>query len=130
MKKFVVGLAVLGTLPLMVNAADLTIVNNTNRDSTSIINGGACSTILGAHGITRAHSTNVVPSSVVTFACLANRSNCKADVYMTANCTGPVVATAYFDTKSGIKVVTLHDNSYTVTGGGFQVTIDGGPAAR
>lgn len=115
------------SMPLIAQAADLTIVNNTNRDSTSVINNGACSTILGEHGITRAHSTNVVPSMTVAFACLMNRSNCRADVYMTNNCSGPVVATAFFDVKTGIKSVTMYDNSYAVSGGGFGITITGGP---
>lgn len=127
-KTMLVSLIVAISSPFLASAADLTIVNNTNRDSTSVINHGACSTILGSHGITPAHSTNVVPSKIVTFACLLNRSNCRADVYMTNNCSGPVIATASFDVNSGIKSIDILDPSFTVSYSGFAITISGGPA--
>lgn len=118
--------ATLISLPLMSFAGDLTLVNNTNQDSTSVINNGVCSTILGSTGITKAHSTNVVPESKINLACILNRSNCKADVYMTNNCTGKVVATVVMDTKKGIKSVDIKDKSYQIDAKDFRVELNGG----
>ena len=116
----------MGAAGIAAAKSDLTIINNTNYDSTSIINNGACSTILGDSGITRAHSTNVVSAMKIAMACFTNPANCKADVYMTANCSGPVVATVIFDTKTGIKSKTVYDQSFVLTGGGFHIILDGG----
>lgn len=115
-----------------VMASDLTIVNNTNRDSTSVINNGPCSDILGASGITHAHSTNVVPENMIYKGCISNRTNCRADVHMTSNCTGPTVAVVIFDVKRGIKSVQPVDTSqgYTISGNGFTATMDGGPSFK
>lgn len=130
----IICLIAIGSLPLLANAgifsasSNLTIVNNTNRDSTSRINGGPCSTFLGAVGITHAHSVNVVPARTVGLACIANRANCTANVYMTSNCSGPVVGTVILDISSGIKSIALYDKTYSVSGSGFGITIGGGPA--
>lgn len=110
-------------------ASDLTIVNDTNRDSTSIINHGLCSTILGDSGVTKAHSTNVVAASTVKKACFFNKTNCQADVYMTNNCTGPKVATVIFDISTGVKgQPDIFDTSYAINANGFYINFSGGPA--
>lgn len=131
-KTFTYCVALSFLMPLYVTAADLTIINNTNHDSTSLINNGACSDILGANGITRAHSTNVVPESVIAKGCITNKRNCQANVHMTSNCTGPAVATVLLDVKTGIKSVTPSGNTqgYVVSGNGFTASIDGGPAIQ
>ena len=113
---------------MVAHAEAVTIVNNTNRDSTSIINNGSCSTVLGSSGITRAHTTNVVPEMKMKLACIRNSKNCIADVYMTDNCTGNKIATAVFDVSTGMKSITIIDPQYNITASGFTVVIDGGPA--
>jgi len=124
---YVVALLAMGTMVNAAQAADLTISNQTQHDSTCVINDGACSTILGESGVTHPHQTNVISSNKIKFACLLNRSNCKADVYMTANCTGPKIATVIFDTNSGIKTTTMYDNSYAINHEAFTITLSGGP---
>ncbi len=127
MKKIKMAAIALACLPIIASASDLTLVNNTNRDSTSVINNGVCSTILGSAGVTKAHTTNVVPESKINMACILNRTNCKADVYMTNNCSGKVVATVTMDTKSGVKAVAMKDNTYKIMAQGFRVEMEGGP---
>lgn len=107
--------------------ADLTITNNTKLDSTSIMNNTACSTILGEKGITHAGQTNVIEDSKIKFACMFHAHDCKADVYMTANCSGAKVATVIFDTKKGIQHVDLFDKNFSISGSGFVISMDGGP---
>jgi hypothetical protein len=105
-------------------AGDLTIVNNTKNFSTSVINNGPCSTILGDIGVTKPNSTNTVPSSKVKFACSIHPSSCSADVYMTNNCTGSKIATVTFDVDKGIKSVKMDTPAYLITGVGFIVTLN------
>lgn len=107
-------------------AQSLTIVNNTNQDSTSRINGGLCSTVFGADGVTKAHSTHVVGDKIIALACVGNSSNCKAEIYMTNNCSGPVVGTAVFDTNAGIKSIDVVSDIYKFGIEPFRITIDGG----
>lgn len=118
------------SVPFSLQAANLTIKNETNRDSTSIINHGACSTILGSSGVTKAHTTNVVSESTLLKACFLNRTNCQADVYMSNNCSGQKVATAIFDVYTGLKSVQVFDSSYTFDGNAFSIIISGGPANK
>jgi len=109
--------------------AGLVLVNNTNLDSTSIINGGICSSSLpGGVGVTKAHSTNEISDTIIRIACLGHASDCTADVYMSGNCSGPKIATAVMDIKSGVKSVTMHSNDYKITASGFHIQLDGGPA--
>lgn len=132
LKKYLSALLLIGSVSLSVHAiaGDLTIANNTNHDSTCIINNGACSNIMGAVGVTHAHTTNVVPEKLVTKACMFNKINCTAAVHMTNNCTGPTVAIVVLDVVKGIKEVQLIDSSqgYIIAGRDFLATLDGGPA--
>ncbi len=121
-------------VPVLVNAGSaLTIVNNTNQPSTSVINGGACSSkipIPGLKGVTDPHSTNVIAAPLVGLVC-NHKSPCFADVYMTDNCSNgganPVIATIVLDLNSGIQSVTMKDaSSYSISYSGFTVTMDGG----
>jgi hypothetical protein len=108
--------AITASLSMTAHAGDLSITNNTDFDSTSIINNGACSTILGETGITRAGKTNVVPEARVIAGCKLNKINCKAEVHMSNNCSGPAVAIIYLDVASGIKSIQPIENSgYVVT---------------
>lgn len=113
------------SLPLAAQAG-LTIVNNTSKDSTSIINDGMCSNSLSG-GVTKAHSTNKVSDIVIGIACLGHSSNCKADVYMSNDCSGDKVSTVMFDTKKGIyNIENVDETRYKVSGSGFTVKLDGG----
>lgn len=121
--------AAIASAPLMAQAGSLTVVNNTDHDSTTITNSHKpnpmCSANLpGGKGITRAHTTNVIPENTVNIACIKDKQNCKADVYMTNNCSGPMIATVIFDIKSGIKSVTMLNDKYNISGSGFYITID------
>ena len=117
--------------PLLAQADALVTNNDTNFDSTCVINDGSCSTVLGQVGVTKAHEQHhVIDASTVWFACIANRRNCKADVYMTNHCNDnnePSVATVVFDVSSGIKSITMHDSNYAITAvAPFEITIAGG----
>lgn len=124
LKSIFTSLIALGfTFPIIAQGGDLSIINNTNYDSTSIINEGACSTLLGEIGTTRAHNSNVIPEYVVNMACLLNQKNCRADVYLTNNCTGPVIATVFLDTKTGVKSWTVNDATYHIEASGFSISL-------
>ncbi len=116
------------SLPLAAHAGNLVVTNHTQFDSTSIINHGPCSTILGSIGVTHPGQTNVIPEDKIKKACFFNSHNCKADVYMTGNCTGPAVATVLFDVVTGVKSIQMHDAAYTINGSAFNLTLEGGPA--
>jgi hypothetical protein len=125
-------LAIALAAPLSAMAGALTIVNNTDQDSTSVINSGACSDILGDSGVTRAHTTNVVPENLVAKACIFNKVNCKAEIHMTSDCTGPVIATVVFDVKQGIKNIqpSPTPEGYVVSGSGFTAVLDTGATLK
>ena len=112
--------------------AALTIVNNTNKDSTSIINDGICSnTLPGGVGVTKAKSTNIINDTIIGIACWGHASDCKADVFMTTNCNSggaSKIATVVMDTKKGIKSVTVNSPDCKFTASGFTIRVDGGPA--
>lgn len=119
-------------LPLLAQA-DLVIVNKTNHDSTSIINGGGCSADLlpDGKGITPAGQTNTIPSFGVSVACLGTFP-CTGDVYMTNDCSGPVVATVTITEDNTVSDIQPGKDAqgYSVTGlNTNQVLLTGGPAA-
>lgn len=110
-------------------AADLTIHNDTDAWSTSVTNKGSCSTILdkmGYKGETAPRTTNKIPAAAIFVACNIHIHDCAADVYMTNNCTGPIIATAVFDTSKGIQSITAKDNSkyiLTASKNSFEITL-------
>lgn len=118
----------IGSMPVFAHAGSLTVVNNTDHDSTTITNDFNCSDHLpGGKGVTKAHSTNTIPENTVNIACIKNKENCKADVYMTDNCSGTKVATVIFSTKTGIKGdPVIYDHAYQISGSGFYIQMDGG----
>jgi hypothetical protein len=104
--------------------ADLTIVNNTDFDSTCVVNDGMCSNELGDSGITHAHTSNLIEQIQLYIACGISTSNCKADVYMTPDCSGPVVGTVILDLNDGISQVTA-TGPYKLTAiNPFEIHID------
>jgi len=100
-----VGAMVIGVTVAAPAYADLTIVNNTDYDSTCIVNDGACSTILGDIGITHAHSTNSLDYVLLRIACGLHPDNCHADVYMSNDCSGPKVGTVVMNINDGISSI-------------------------
>lgn len=123
-------------LPLPAKA-DLTIDNQTFFPSTCKINnqkGNAqCSNTIPVYGVTQAKSKNIIPQGIIWGACLANLHACTAEVYMTNDCSGPIIATAVFDINTGIRSIT---NNYGPEGfvipypprNSFYIDIMGGPA--
>jgi hypothetical protein len=110
--------------PFALAVQPLTIHNNTDFPSATIANNGPCSNIL-SDGVTQPHSTNVVGEKSIKAACILNKENCDARVYLSANCTGPVVARVLFSINTGIKTVTNEPGSdYCIKGSGFEVTLD------
>ena len=108
-------------------ASDLTIHNNTDFASTSKSNHGGCSYKL-AHGITEPHTTNTVDKTTVGLACMASPTDCVTDIYITRDCSGPIIATITFDTQTGIKgTPTSNDPRFNFTvdpNNRFAITID------
>lgn len=121
---------------LHAQAKELYTTNNTKFDSTCRTNDFLCSSdILGDAGITKAgEKRKKTTDSQLKLACIKNLRDCKADIYMTNNCdkTGASkVAVIHFDVLGdGIKSIETIDNSYLITGVGFEVTISGGLAAK
>jgi hypothetical protein len=112
----------------MASQAALTLVNNTNRDSTSIINSGVCSSKL-PNGITPAHTTNVVGDTVIKLACIKDKTNCTADVFMTRDCSGNRIARVSFNVNtSTVTSVAMNTSEYKISVDGLKITLDGGPA--
>jgi hypothetical protein len=110
-------------MPALALANNLVIHNNTDFPSTTVINDGVCSNFLpGGVGITQPHSTNTVPSVTVHSACWADRENCRATIYITNDCTGPVIAKVVLSTKSGVKSIEML-GSYSIIANGFEVTL-------
>jgi hypothetical protein len=115
--------------------ADLTIINNTTEDSTSIINDGICSAapLFGEFGVTKAKRTNVVPQKTLNIACFFYPSNCKADIFMnpppaagqSETCNGTPIATVIMNMNSGITSINMKAGShYKISANGFYLTID------
>jgi len=105
----------------------LFVTNNTKFDSTSIINDGLCSSkVLGPKsGVTKAgEQRHEVTGGQLALACFKNHQNCKADIYMTDNCTGKKISSVVFSTSTGIKSFTTDDPSYRLTASGFFAQID------
>ncbi len=97
------------------HAISLKTINHTHFDSTSVMNNGVCSTILGDSGITPAGQEKDISDFLVKKACITNQLHCKADVYLTRNCSGPKVATVTLNVNTGIESVTMNNPAYQIT---------------
>lgn len=119
----------MSSVSMMATAGDLNLINNTDLDSTSIINNGMCSSsLLGKDGITKAHDTNKIAGGLVKMACFRiadpKAENCSADVYMSNDCSGKKVATVILDISSGVKSITMHGEGYKISASGFNIQMD------
>ena len=128
-KRYITGFTAIAlcSAALAAHATPLTIVNNTNTDSTTRIHNilNKCSSdLLGEAGITRAGKTNTVSEGNIKAACLFSPNNCVADVYASANCGCPVIATMTFSTSEGVKSIEMKSGQYRISASGFHVVID------
>ena len=114
----VIGLSCFSSLAFAKPPAALIIYNNTNEASTCRTHMGCSTDLMGAEGVTPAHSLKEFSDAKIRIACKDRLENCVAEVYMTNNCTGPVVASATFALKSGLKgdVVQVPGTNYVVNG--------------
>lgn len=119
----VIGLSCFSSLAF---AVGLTIHNTTNEPSTCKTAKGCSSDLLGAVGVTPAHSSRPYSDAKIRIACKDQLENCKADVYMSSNCTGPVVASATFALHGGLLGPVVNNGSkYAVLGTPGVVGADG-----
>jgi len=117
------------SLPVLAQAGDLDVSNNTDEYSTTyILNpiGKVCSsTALGDDGITKPRQQNhIISEGKLNLACFADKTNCVAEVYMTNDCSGDKVATVTFDTSTGVKSISMSSNKYVISGSGFKLQMD------
>lgn len=135
MKKIAMLCVIAGLSCNAAMADDLIVSNDSSFDSTTIINGGICSNMLGSDGLTKAGDLHhVIPEKMVNFACKymgdnPDPTNCKADLYMTSNCGADgskPVATVYMDiTGYGIKSIQTYDPKFSIAGNGYTISIKG-----
>ncbi len=129
------GLALLGALtlsaiPFAANALgqDMVINNSSNNVATASAGISPCSGSIGDRGIIKPHSNVTIPSWAVGMYCT---SDCKAQVYMSKNCSGKSIATVTANVREGVKKIENHGvDGYQVVGSGFNVTIEGGPQKK
>lgn len=83
----------------LADANTLTVVNNSESDSTMMINNKCTSDILGERGITRSHQSNSYIAPLVKLACGPSQP-CSATLYASYDCTGDDIGTGEIDTTS------------------------------
>ena len=104
---------------------DIIVINNTDKFSTSRINDGMCSSGLPSNGKTEPHKVNRIPELVAKLACGDLPNNCKADVYLTEDCSGPILSSVIFDIDTGVKSASPSGiPGYDVTFGGFGFSLN------
>ena len=102
-------------ISIVAYAQDLTIVNNTSQFSTSKINSSPfCSSMFGDWGITKPKSTNVIKDIHLKQACAFHKTDCKANIYMSKNCSGEVIGTVVFDVNKGTQSFNVINNKYEI----------------
>ena len=113
------ALAALLTMPLLGNAADLNISNETDFDLTFRIN-HVCS---DAFGISPMHDIKIISEANLKNGCAANPSHCIATVYDHANCAGKKLGDFNIDVDHGMNAT--HSNApvtpVDISGYGFNL---------
>ncbi len=127
-------LALLGAVTLSITPfaafADLTIKNNTNSPATAFAGNSPCSNAAGDRGVMQPHGQVVIPDFLVGMYCT---SDCKAQVFMSKNCSGKSIATIVANKREGVKSIINNDNStnaYHIEGRGNTISIEGGPSRK
>jgi len=85
---------------------DLTLDNQTNFPSTSKLiigsgQNGVCSNAYGDLGITQPHKDKKISKAMLDMICMGHGKKCRADVYLTDDCSGTPVALIVYDTNIG-----------------------------
>ncbi len=110
------------TLPMCSYAADITMHNNTKFSGTAYIGSSPCSSWLGSRGVAKPHESLSVPTSLISTLC--GSSNCTVYVYPNNNCSGKAAGKATVNAKNGVINMTVEDNRFTASGGGFNVDLN------
>lgn len=105
------------------HAQDLTITNNTDFPSTTHLNNTICSSVLGDLGVTPAKGSRTINEQAIRLVCITNPNNCQADVYLSKDCSGPVIAKAVYDVATGLKSVSMISPDYQIEGSPFNLVI-------
>jgi hypothetical protein len=108
--------------------ADITIHNNTNAPATASVSISPCSNAAGDRGVIKPHSSITIPDFLVGLYCT---SDCKAQVFMSRNCSGKSIATVTGNVRQGVKNIDNHSvKGFRLAGSGKDITIEGGPAKK
>lgn len=127
LKTKICSLILLFCIPALNYAAiDLAFANNTKIFSTMKFNYATCSNFLGYNGIFRPYTFNILPSKLLSQACAQNTRNCRADIYTTINCIGPVIGTIFIDTNLGITSKRIYNNSFFISIQRTKIILSGG----
>lgn len=114
-------------LPFIANAdPSLTTTNNTNYNSAvKVISSPIkpCSGQIGEY--TPAHQEKTTTWNNVKILCLGSGSLCRAEIYMTKDCTGAAVAVASLDLSNpNVTVEQILNSSYNITANGTHVFLN------
>ncbi len=124
-KKRIIAISCLLTVlscPVIANADDFVISNNTDLYGSLTLGYSPCSSSLGSEGIVKPHEAHVFSHKLLSLFC---GSSCTAYIYPNNNCSGTALGTAKIDYKAGVVSYTNNDEEhYKVTGSGFNFTID------
>ena len=116
------GALAFATVPFAAQA-DITIHNNTNSPATASVSISPCSNAAGDRGIIMPHSSITIPDFLVGLYCT---SDCKAQVFMSRNCSGSSIATVVGNVREGVKSIENHDaNGFRLAGSGKDISIEG-----
>jgi hypothetical protein len=110
--------------------ADITIKNNTSSAATAFAGNSPCSSAAGDRGVMQPHAQVTIPDFLVGMYC---SSDCKAQVFMSKNCSGKSIATIVANKREGIKSIANNDsspNGYHLEGHGNTISIEGGPSRK
>lgn len=110
--------------------ADITITNNTDSAATAYAGNSPCSNAAGDRGVIQPHGKVVIADWIVGIYCT---NDCKAEIFMSKNCSGKSIATATANKREGVKSVVSHDDrpdGYRIVGTGKEVSIEGHPQAE
>lgn len=128
MKPILMSIIGILSMPIINYATvDAIVQNNTNLFLTAKFNYTTCSTIFGFNGIARPHSLNIMPISLFINACMVNPTNCRADIYTTNNCSGPVIGTVFINTNYGIQSALIYNNDFSILIQPTKFILSGGP---
>lgn len=108
--------------------ADLFIANNTDASATAYAGTSPCSNAAGDRGIIKPHGSVQIPDFLVGMYCT---NNCKAQVFMSKNCSGKSIATVTANKKQGVIDIENHGiEGYQVVGSGKSISIEGGQSRK